>query len=138
MEWAQSSGAKGVANNSFVANVDRHPNGDAGDHTSDGLLMVGTVQRLEEAITAGYASSYARTTMCGLADDTKRGYVLELRRLAVRIRRQPGGSTRESLVNQILHLVHTTIIESSLKDLDSGLCVIEKLGWIPPTMCAPD
>ena len=67
--------------------------------------------------------------MCGLADDTNRGYLQELRKFA---------SARTSLDDQVLHLVQTTQSESSLKKLLSGLRLLEKLRWIPPTVSAGD
>ena len=100
--------------------------------------MVNAVRRLEEAVSAGYASSYAGTTVCGLAEDTNRGYLQELRKFTRRIRQQPGASARTSLDNQVLHLAQTTQSESSLKKLLSGLRLLEKLRWIPQTVSAGD
>ena len=76
--------------------------------------------------------------MCGLTDDTNRGYLQELRKFVRRIRQQPGASARTSLDDQVLHLVQTTQSESSLKKLLSGLRLLEKLRWIPQTVSAGD
>ena len=96
------------------------------------------MRKLEAAISAGYTSSYAGTAVCGLADDTNRGYLQELRTFARRIRQQPGASARTSLDDQVLHFVQTTQSRSSLKNLLSGLRLLEKLRWIPPTVGAGD
>ena len=100
--------------------------------------MVGTVRRLEGAITEGFAASYAVTALCGLADDTNKGYVHKLRRYAARIRKQPGASARQSLDDQLLHLAQTTNSESSIKKLLSGIRLLEKLRWAPSTVSAGD
>ena len=51
-----------------------------GSHSSDDVpihkrdtLLVGAVRSLEAAVAAGYGSTYAGTTVCGLADDTNKG-----------------------------------------------------------------
>ena len=96
--------------------------------------MVGAVRRLETAVTEGFAG----TALCGLADDKNKGYLHELRRYAARIRRQPGASARESVDDQLLHLAQTTNSESSIKKLLSGVRLLEKLRWVPNTICAGD
>ena len=97
--------------------------------------MVGAVRRLEAAVTEGFAASYAGTALCGLADDTTKGYIHELRRYAARIRKQPGASARQSLDDQLLHLAHTTSSESSIKKLLSGICAEEDRSSL---LCARD
>ena len=70
---------------------------DAPIHQHDALQLVDAVRKLEAAVSAGYASSYAGTAVWGLADDTNRGYRQELRKFARRIRQQPGPAREPAL-----------------------------------------
>ena len=92
----------------------------------------------ETVVTEGYATSYAGTLLYGLADDTKKGYLQEWRRFAVRVQKQPGASARESVDDQLRRLAKTTSSEASIKKLLIGIRLLEKLQWVPNTVCAGD
>ena len=111
---------------------------DAGVHTNDAICMVSAMRWLEQAVATGYGGSYAATTLQAFASDTRLGYQRELRRYAACIRKQPGAGARESLDDHTLHLVQTTSSDSSIKKLISGVRILEKLRWVPPTVCAGD
>ena len=122
----------------FHGDAGESQGGCAGVHRDEALGMVGAVRRLETAITEGFATSYTGTALCGLADDTNKGYLHELRRYAARVRSHPGASARESLDDKLLHLAQTTNNGSSIKKLLGGIRLLEKLRWVPSTVCAGD
>ena len=126
----------GEASSSFTGN--KPPNSNFDLLTDDAVRMVEAACKLEVAVNAGYAVSYASRAMCGLANDTRTGYGGELRKLVARIRKQPGASAWESIDDQILFLVQHHQTDSALKKLLSGIMVLEKLRWIPRTVCAGD
>ena len=94
--------------------------------------------KLMEAMDSGYGASFDLSAIRGLQDDTLRGYVRQIKRLARVERMRPGAGPRMVFEDHLLHMVQKDPSENAVKIILAAAGLVEKMGWLPPVVRKAD
>ena len=92
--------------------------------------MAEAVERLGQAMRAGWGAGYDTSVVRGLCKSTLDGYLGALAKLRRRERMQPGCGRRRVLEDELGDIAAQNVGEGNIKKLLSGVRLLEKLGWI--------
>ena len=87
--------------------------------------------KFQEALDAGYGTTFASTALKRWHKDTLGGYVQQIKRLARTEQMRPGDGPRAVLESRLLAIAQAVQSESSAKAVLSAARLVEKMGWMP-------